>query len=170
LFFGRIDSYKGLDLLIEALEDLYAQGIDKFHLSIKGQGSFWPECEKAIKHQFLFDPDIRFIRDEEIPDLFSSCHFLVLPYRDTTQSGPMMIAIRYGLPVIAPKFPSFTEYCNEGNSILYETGELAKALKQCAAMDEITYHSLAKNWDSVRAHCSSAAIASHYISFFHEII
>lgn len=170
LFFGRIDSYKGLDLLIEALEDLYAQGIDKFHLSIKGQGSFWPECEKSIKHPFLFDPDIRFIRDDEIPDLFSSCHFLVLPYRDTTQSGPLMISLRYGIPVIAPALPSFMEYCTVGNSLLYQPGELTDALKRCAAMDEKTYQILRENWYTVHDCCTPHAIASNYIRFFHEIL
>lgn len=170
LFFGRIDSYKGLDLLIEALENLYAQGIDKFHLSIKGNGSFWPECEKSIKHPFLFDPDIRFIRDDEIPDLFSSCHFLVLPYRDTTQSGPLMISLRYGIPVIAPALPSFMEYCTVGNSLLYQPGELTDALKRCAAMDEKTYQILRENWYTVHDCCTPHAIASNYIRFFHEIL
>lgn len=170
LFFGRIDSYKGLDLLIEALEDLYTQGIDKFQLSIKGNGSFWPECEKAIKHQFLFDSDIRFIKDDEIPDLFASHHFLVLPYRDTTQSGPMMIAIQYGLPVIAPEFPAFAEYCKNDNAILYATGHLKEVLMACSKLKQKDYDILRENWNAVKSDCTSDVIASRYSHYFNTVI
>ena len=170
LFFGRIDSYKGLDLLISDIESLYGEGTSNISVTIRGRGPFWDYCTDLVVHKELFDLQIRFIENDDIPDLFASHHFLVLPYRDTTQSGPMMIAIRYGLPVIAPRFPSFMEYCTEENSLLYQPGELTDALKRCASMDDKTYQIMRNDWDTVSIRCTPPAIASNYIRFFHEII
>ena len=169
LFFGRSDSYKGLDLLISGIESLIAEGVANISLTIRGRGLFWYECEDLVVHGDHFDIQIRFIESGEIPDLFSSHHFLVLPYRDTTQSGPMMIAIRYGLPVIAPNFPAFAEYCTMDNSILYKPGQLQDALMTCSKLTQKDYDLLKDAWGIVKARCTSDVVSSRYIQYFKEV-
>ena len=171
LFFGRIDSYKGLDNLISAMEKVYTEGISCMTLTIRGRGSFWPECEPLIVHRDMFDVEIRFVDNEEIPDLFCSHHFLVLPYRDTTQSGPMMLAINYGIPVIAPSLPAFLEHCNPENALLYDKEEgIEVALKKCASLSQYDYDALKRSWTGEYDRCSPPRVAERYACFFNEII
>lgn len=170
LFFGRIDSYKGLDQLINSMESLYLKGARKIILTIRGRGSFWETCEPLMRHMELYDVDIRFVESAEIPDLFCSHHFLVLPYRDVTQSGPMMVALHYGLPVIAPAFPAFKEYCDQENSLLYQDGELMSALERSISISEEEYAALKNKWNAVSAKCTPSVIVQNYISFFSNLI
>ena len=39
---------------------------------------------------------------------------MVLPYKDVTQSGPLLISYNYNLPVIASNHPGFAEYISQG--------------------------------------------------------
>ncbi|MGN6493960.1 MAG: glycosyltransferase family 4 protein [Agriterribacter sp.] len=117
LFFGKILSYKGLDFLIAAANELAKRGAD-FELVIAGHCDNWndeyqPLIKDAAKNIIA---DIRYISNDEIASLFLSAHYLVLPYRDATQSGPLMIAYNYGLPVIASRIDAFEEYVKEGIS------------------------------------------------------
>ena len=169
LFFGRIDHYKGLDSLIQAMESLYADGIENMTLTICGKGDFWSVCEPLIIHKDLFRLYIRFIDNDEIPNLFGTHHFLVLPYKDTTQSGPLMIAIRYGIPVIVPNHEAFLAYCDRTNALVYEQGQLKEALNTCALLSQSDYSRLREQWEQVQDSCTTERIVDKYISYFHEI-
>lgn len=110
LFFGRIEYYKGLDLLINAVNALDLETtFNKFTVTIAGNTSEWSYYENLIDNKSKYDLKIHFIDNEDIPDLFCSSHFLVLPYRDVTQSGPFFIALKYNIPVIAPMYDGFKE-------------------------------------------------------------
>lgn len=169
LFFGRIDEYKGLDTLIGAMEELYSQNKKKIKLTICGRGAYWEKCKSLISHSELYDLNIKFIDNDEIPDLFMSNHFLVLPYKDATQSGPMMIALNYGIPVIAPDIPAFSEFCDNENSVRYASGNLTGALERCMEMTDPEYRSIKGKWDQVKQMHTSRSIADNYIQFFKEI-
>lgn len=130
LFFGSILEYKGLDLFINAAEALIVEGKDNFSITIAGKGSFWEKCKPLIKNESFFNTKIAFIPDEEIPNLFSSHHFLVLPYLDVTQSGPQMIAVNYQLPIIASEHDGFKEYIQDNQTGFLFQSNSAEALKQ----------------------------------------
>jgi glycosyltransferase involved in cell wall biosynthesis len=101
LFFGFIRDYKGLDLLIEAMNLLE----DDYQLIIAGEvyGSF-------EKYQTLINRSVaknrihlfnHYISDEEVPLYFSAADVCVLPYKSATQSGITSISNHYTLPIIA---------------------------------------------------------------------
>jgi glycosyltransferase involved in cell wall biosynthesis len=101
LFFGFIRKYKGLDVLLEAMETLS----DDYVLLIVGEsyGSF-DEYMDLIKRKNLFSKVkmfVRYIEDSEVTNFFSAADVCVLPYKSATQSGVVGIAYYYGLPVIA---------------------------------------------------------------------
>lgn len=109
LFFGLIRDYKGVDLLIKAMDELE----DHYQLVIAGEsyGSF-------DKYQALIDQSAararihvynRYISDEEIPLFFSAADALVLPYRSATQSGVVSIAYHYDLPMVATPVGDFPQ-------------------------------------------------------------
>lgn len=170
LFFGRIHPYKGLDLLIQSIERLKTEGVDNICLTIAGKGNSWDECKNLIQTPALYNLQIRFIDNEEIPDLMSSHHFLVLPYRDATQSGPLVAALGYGLPVLAPRFGCFTDVFNDENAILYQQGELTQALRQVSKMTQKEYEKLRKAVSTLREDYSEERIANNYIYAFKQIM
>ncbi len=100
LFFGFIRDYKGLDLLLEAMNDL-----DDVHLIIAGEsyGSFEKyqtviDASKAKPRIHVFN---KYISDAEVTNYFSAADVCVLPYKGATQSGITAIAHNFDLPVIA---------------------------------------------------------------------
>ena len=171
LFFGGISKYKGVDLLIEKVEELYNEGVNNLSISICGKGDdYWNECEKLIKTRSIFNLDIRLIPNELVADLMSSHHFLILPYRDVTNSGPMMIALNYSLPIIAPKIGCFVDVLNEDSAILYEQGMLKQTLLKVCNMTQIEYDVMKENTAQCSMRFSEENIAKKYIDCFDKII
>ena len=101
LFFGFIRAYKGLDLLIEAMDMLD----DSYQLLIAGEiyGNF-ETYEKKINDStaknriHLFT---KYIADDSVSVYFSAADVCILPYKSATQSGITSIAHHYNLPIIA---------------------------------------------------------------------
>lgn len=116
LFFGGIRPNKNLALLIRAFRNLPADLRARAVLQVSGS---CPASEVGAYQELVgSDPsialDFRRIPDREIPDLFLSQHFLVLPYGHVAQSGPQMIAYNYRLPVLATDIPGFRERIEDG--------------------------------------------------------
>jgi glycosyltransferase involved in cell wall biosynthesis len=117
LFFGFIRSYKGLDLLLEAMTKLS----NDYLLIIAGEvyGSF-NEYDDYIKRNDLNNKVklfIRYISDEEVKLFFCSSDVCVLPYKSGTQSGIIGISYHFDLPVIATDVGGLAEMINP-----YRTG------------------------------------------------
>lgn len=101
LFFGLIREYKGLDILIDAFNQLN----DGYYLLIAGEpyGDYSPlrNAIAAGDKESLVGQHIRYIPDEEVPLFFSAADVCVLPYRSATQSGVTAISYHFNVPVIA---------------------------------------------------------------------
>lgn len=167
LFVGGINSYKGLDLLISAMEELYEENIRNIRLSIYGNGKEeWSHCEPLIKHKDLYNTNIRFFENSELPDLLATHHFVVLPYRDVTNSGPLMIAVAYAKPIIAPTIGCFSEVYDSTQGILYEQGNLKEALRKVSSLDVDTYNSMCENCKILQEEYSGENIAKRYLKMF----
>ena len=125
LFFGSIRENKGLDILIHATNKLSEKYSDSFVVSICGGCENWSEYGKLIKNDECFNFVIRRIDNGEIPNLFTTSDYLVLPYRDVTQSGPLSIAYSYNIPVIASDHDGFKEFIKDGvTGLLFKDGNV----------------------------------------------
>jgi glycosyltransferase involved in cell wall biosynthesis len=114
LFFGFILPYKGLDILLNSIKRI-AQGNIKFKIIIAGRCDDWDqEYQGLIDDESFIEKHIRYISNDEIPLFFARADYLILPYRDTTQSGPLMIAYNYNVPVIVSDAEGFKEFFEEG--------------------------------------------------------
>jgi glycosyltransferase involved in cell wall biosynthesis len=138
LFFGNILPYKGLEILIDAVNYLGLKYKDvDFSLTIAGncRTSEWNEYQKKILIAEIFKTEIRTIKNSEIADLFCNSDYLILPYKDVTQCGPLMIAYNYKIPVIASDLPGFRDYISEGRTgYLFEKNnaqKLAEIMAYC---------------------------------------
>ncbi len=167
LFFGNIVHYKGLDLLISAMERLRREGIENLYLTVAGKGDYWTECERCIRTPELFDLKVRFIENDEIPELIASHHFMALPYRNATQSGPLMIAVGGGMPVLAPSFGCFLEQYNEHSAVLYS--DLDEALRRISHLTPKEYSAMRSSAGLLKENSTEEAITSKYIRCFDSI-
>lgn len=124
LFFGIIRGYKRLDWLIKAVKSVNANNLK---VVIAGYASAEDQQNilKLIGNDQSFETHFGFVKNEEIPQYFSNSDFLVLPYESATQSGPSLIAINYGLPIIASDVPAFKYLIKEGkNGFLFPKDSL----------------------------------------------
>jgi glycosyltransferase involved in cell wall biosynthesis len=151
LFFGLIRHNKGLEFLIEAGNAL-ANRARGFRVLIAGECKEIVDYRSMVRYPEVFDLRFGMIPNSDIPKLFSEADCLVLPYRDVTQSGPLMIALRYGLPIIASDLPGFREYIVPG-----ETGYLVEPCNAdalCGAMAKVLFLST-KERQQMRTNISS---------------
>lgn len=116
LFFGYIREYKRLDLLIHSFRELRALGFNNIELFIAGNCENWEYYEAIIGKESGITTRIEIIPNEDIPDLVSSCHYMILPYKDGAQSGVLTLAYQYNKPVIVSDIESFKQFVIEGST------------------------------------------------------
>lgn len=108
LFFGRLRGYKGVDDLLSAFALTAIDGT----LIVAGapEGS---ETEERIRRTAAADERVRLLLDfidaERVPTLFAAADVVVLPFRDVTHSGSVMLALSLGRPVLVPDTPVMRE-------------------------------------------------------------
>ena len=111
LFFGRLENYKGIDTLVKAFEILKKENLN-IKLIIAGTGKLNNELVCKIKELGIVFKNY-WIPNEELCQLIYECDIMVAPYKKATQSGIISTALAYGIPVIATKTGSFSEYIKE---------------------------------------------------------
>ena len=170
LFFGNIVEYKRVDLLLQAMHILKEKDLTDFQVKVSGycrpekwDGSYSELC-KGLDNVEL---DIRRIPNEEIPNLFESSHFFVMPYQDIAQSGAMTVALRYNIPIIASELDTFKEFMNgKDDGYFFEPGNaenLAETMQR--AMEEFkSRYNIMRNSQAeiVKEKLSQEAILAQY--------
>jgi len=114
LFFGQIAPYKGLDVLLDALS-LGAAEDENLRLIIAGKAkrgfeAYWQALKSSLAGHPMRSRIVvndNFIPDSDVPVLFRAADALILPYRAIYQSGPLSLAYRFGVPVVATRVGSF---------------------------------------------------------------
>lgn len=99
LFFGRIDEYKGVDLLIDAYNKSKVADLG-IKLIIAGKGEVEYSDKELSRGIILIN---RYINNDELANLIRHCKFVVLPYRSATQSGCVMSAFAFNKPILATR-------------------------------------------------------------------
>ena len=109
LFFGRIDKYKGVDVLVNAYlkSSLPANNIK---LVIAGKGSL--ELKECTNKNIVIIN--RYIENHELASLIKFSLFVVLPYRTVTQSGVLKSAYAFDKPVVATRIGDFATEIIDG--------------------------------------------------------
>lgn len=116
LFFGFIRSYKGLDILLEAMKMLKAQQPDAALPKLLVAGEFY-EDEKKYQRQ-IDELNIRdmlilktnFITDSEVKNFFCAADAVIQPYRNATQSGVTPLAYHFEKPMIVTNVGALADY------------------------------------------------------------
>jgi len=98
LCFGRLLPYKGLDLLMDAVERI--DPAVNFELAIVGNGELGPLAARIAAHARV-RLDQRWVPESEIAGIFAAADATVAPYREASQSGVLAASYGAGLPMIA---------------------------------------------------------------------
>ena len=175
LSFGHIIETKNIGLLIQAACKLKEHCKIPFKVKIVGHCRTWKTTyQQLIKYPEIFDLCIESIPDEDIPDLFSSSHYLILPYKSVTQSGPLRIAYGYNLPVITSDLDGFKESVVEGvTGLMFKSEDvdsLFLLMQKCIEMHPDIYNEIRKKQkDYVDKELSIDAVVEKYIDMFNHI-
>jgi glycosyltransferase involved in cell wall biosynthesis len=134
LFFGRLEAYKGIDVLIEATRTLKARGHTPA-TTVAGPGTF-PVPEDAG-----ITVVNRYLEDRELAELVARAKIVVMPYRDATGSQVPQTAAVYGTPVVASAVGCLPEYVQDGVTGLIvppaDPASLAEAIEKLLGNDEL---------------------------------
>lgn len=123
LFFGRAQGYKGLDLLVEAMNLLNRDGV-LARLIIAGSG---PSIDSLFPTENDVPPwctlHAGHIPADDVPELFRLASIVALPYREASQSGVAALAAGFGKPVVATAVPGLVDIIEDGTTgVLVEPG------------------------------------------------
>ena len=117
LFFGLVRDYKGLDILIEAMDELKDEDV---FLTVAGE---WWRGRKKLRRSLEKSPSRkrvevidRYLNGEETALCFSRADVVVLPYRTVTATGVVPLAYHYGKPVIATRVGGMPEVVLDGTT------------------------------------------------------
>lgn len=104
LFFGVIRPYKGLEDLIAAFDAVPEQEINDYWLTIVGETWEGWTLPNALIERSRYRDRItfinRYVHDDEVAAFFAGADAVVLPYHRASMSGPLHVAMGYGLPIV----------------------------------------------------------------------
>ncbi len=126
LFFGIVRRYKGLDLLLRALAGT------KPEISLTVAGEIWADrtelltliAELQLGERVTLSDG--YVAAENVPAYFAKADALVLPYRSGTASQNALVALQFGIPVIATRAGAIAAAISDGvNGILCAADDVA---------------------------------------------
>ncbi|GEM_PF-596176 len=174
LFFGRIFHYKGVDILIEA-SDILAKKRQDFKVTIAGHTADPEAIRSLVSNPQLFDLNLNYVPKENISGLFNEADFLVLPYRDVTQSGPLLIGYNFNVIPIASNEHGFTEYIDHQNTgLIFESKKpekLAEVMQQALEIKSEERQAILNRIKEFKAReFDLQKVAEDYVKMFQQVI
>lgn len=116
LFFGYVRTYKGLDILIDAMPKLIEQD-KRFQLLVVGE--FYDSPDKYFKQIKMLNIENhvkiinKFVANEDVYKYYLASDVVVLPYRSATQSGILNVAYGFQKPVIVTDVGGLAEFVDD---------------------------------------------------------
>lgn len=134
LFFGLVRDYKGLDVLVRAL-----QRIPDARLAVAGDPLDPVEPTQRLASELgvadRIEWRLRFVEDREVRELMESAAIAVLPYRKLDSSGVLATAIGYRRPVVVSDVGSLGEIVREfGAGLVVPPGDEAALAAACSSL------------------------------------
>lgn len=110
ILYGSQSNYKGTDVFIDALKTIPQPFLEKISVKIMGQTEK-QLYEKCIRNARDLGVDWinRFVEDRELYQAIEESDLIILPYRNITQSGVLLLALSYIKPIITSDLPPFKE-------------------------------------------------------------
>lgn len=174
LFFGRIEKYKGLNVLLESFY-IVKRDFPEIKLIVAGRGDLKPYSEFLQNNEDITIIN-SFIDDDHVANLFRQASLIILPYIGGSQSGVIPIAYSFKKPVVATSVGSIAEIVDDGETgLIIEPNNpllLAQAIKKMMyneklrkEMGENAFFKMKRDmsWDDI-----SATFFNIYLKLIHR--
>jgi beta-1,4-mannosyltransferase len=111
LFFGRIEPYKNVPALISAFS-VVAADTPSAYLVVAGackDPALRAELTAMLSSVDHATSALRRISDDELGDFFAAADVVACPFLDVTTSGSAMLALSFGVPIVAPRIGALAD-------------------------------------------------------------
>ncbi len=123
LFLGRIGKYKGVEMLIEAVNRLPQDSYES--LTIAGKKLY--DLKIDVGNSKIIFPN-KWLNNSEIAQFLQESNILILPYKEASQSGVIPMGVAATIPMICTRVGGLPEQLEEHEAILVEPN--VQALKE----------------------------------------
>ncbi len=152
LFFGLVRQYKGLDVLIEALNLI---NLEKTRIRPFIVGEFYIDPQQILSkiksdHLPYYEIINRYVSDDDAAHFLAASDIMVLPYRSASQSGVLSNALNFNLPTLVTDLPGLTELVRQN-----ETGRIVEPGNAVSLARELVYMSTEADLNSMRENVES---------------
>lgn len=117
LLFGRLEHYKGIRVLLDAMEIVWRER-PEIKLLVAGKG---PDAHLVPRH-----PRVEVFRgylpESKVDELFHRASLVALPYLEASQSGVGLLAVGCGVPLVVSSVGSLPELAVDP-SFVVQTGD-----------------------------------------------
>ena len=117
LLFGRLEQYKGVEVLVEAMRLVWARRPEA-KLVVAGAG----DAVRLVPEDPRISLIPRYISESEVKTLLAEASLVALPYTQASQSGVGLLAIAAGVPVVVSDLGALPELAYEP-SFVFEAGD-----------------------------------------------
>jgi glycosyltransferase involved in cell wall biosynthesis len=128
LLFGRLEQYKGVEVLVAAMQIVWERRPD-VRLVVAGGGP----AARLVPADPRTSLIARYISESEVALLLAEASLVVLPYTQASQSGVGLLAIAGGVPVVVSDLGALPE-------LAYDASFIAEAGNRQALADTIVRH------------------------------
>ena len=171
LFFGQIQSHKGIDILLESMIIVHRQFPD-VKLVIAGKGEFYFDV-KPYKELGYIEFINRYVTIPELSQLLCESLFVVCPYKDATQSGVVQTAFSANVPLIVTNVGALPDSVKDGVYGLVvppcNVTALSDAMKKLLDNPELVANFRKNIEEEWRPSMSWEPIAEKYINLYNEL-
>jgi glycosyltransferase involved in cell wall biosynthesis len=169
LFFGLIRPYKGLEDLLHVFNGLSREEAERLWLTVVGET--WEGCTEPA-HLIAMSPHAdrisfvnKYVPDEVVGAAFAHADVAVLPYRRSSSSGILHVAMSCGLPVVVTSVGGLPEAASGyDGAVFVPPGDLALLKEGLLRATQLAGQKFAdpRNWhETVEALCLAAAPVDH---------
>jgi glycosyltransferase involved in cell wall biosynthesis len=166
LFFGLIRPYKGLEDLLRVFNELSGEEAAGLWLTVVGET--WEGCTEPTRliETSRYSDRITFVNeyvpDEVVAAAFAHADVVVLPYRRSSSSGILHVAMSWGLPVVITRVGGLPEAADGyGGAVFVEPGDPAMLKSGIMEAVQMVGRRFAdpRDWDeTVSAICAAADV------------
>ena len=133
LLFGRLEPYKGVRVLLDAMQAVWRVRPD-VKLVVAGKG---PEAH-LVPHDPRIDVFRGYLPESKVDAIYGQASLCVLPYLEASQSGVGLLALGRGVPTIVSRVGSLAELALDSSFVVPpgDPAALAEALVRYVDHDD----------------------------------